>query len=151
MFGDGGGHSQNILQVGGTILVRWRADRDELHRAVAYPDSGIGGELQPTSGVVIAYQVFQAGFINGNLALLQTLDLVRIDIHTDDVMANLRQHGALHQSDIAGTKYGYFHGHSSVNSAGFCGSRGNGGSRLFPICIHRSSGRTDCIHRRMTS
>src|SRR5690606_6990063 len=71
VLGDGGGDRQHILQVGGAILVRGRANGDELDTAVAYTGRRVGGELQPASGVVVAHQVFQARFIDRNLALLQ--------------------------------------------------------------------------------
>src|SRR5690606_33117417 len=112
VLGDGSGDRQHILQVGGAILVGGRANGDELDTAVAHTGRRVGGELQPAGGVVVAHQVFQARFIDRNLALLQARDLVRVHIHADHLVADFGQHGALHQTHIARANYGYFHGDS---------------------------------------
>ncbi len=109
MPGDGAGHRQHILQVGGAVLVRRRADRDELVHAVGHAFGGIGGEAQAAFGGVLQHQFGQARFIDGNLPLAQARHLVGVDVHTQDVVADVGEAGSGDQSDVAGAENGDIH------------------------------------------
>jgi hypothetical protein len=41
--------------------------------------------------------------VDGNLAAIEHIDLARIDVHAQDIVADLRQAGAGDQADIPGT------------------------------------------------
>lgn len=47
--------------------------------------------------------------MDGNLSGLECRDFLLIHIHAKHLMAHIGQHGALHKTDIAGTKDSNFH------------------------------------------
>ena len=70
---------------------------------------GIGGELQTTQLLVVDDQSVQTGLMDRNLPGLEGRDLVLVHIHAKYLVADIGQHSALHESDIAGSKNGDFH------------------------------------------
>lgn len=75
-------------------------------------DSGGGlcGELQRPCGDIAFDHRREAGFVDGDIALLQPVDLARIDIHADHVMADIGEAGPGDKADIAGAEDGQTHG-----------------------------------------
>lgn len=59
-----------MSEVGGAVLVRRGADADELESAVGYAFGGVGGELEAAGfGVAVDYGL-EAGFVDGDFALV---------------------------------------------------------------------------------
>ena len=59
------------------------------------------GEAQALCGNVAMDQVFQARFVNGNLAGLKHLDFPLVVVDADDVMAHFRETRTGDQTDIS--------------------------------------------------
>jgi hypothetical protein len=108
VLADGACRGDHILQVSRAVFVRRRAHRDKLDHAVGGAFSHVGGEAQAAGGLVALYHVFQAGFVNGNLALLEHGDFALVQIQADHVIADFSQAGSGHQADIAGSDYADF-------------------------------------------
>ncbi len=99
----------HVLHVGAAILVRRRADGDELQRAVRDGAVDIGGELQPAGRHVAANHGFQSGLVDRHATLLQHVDLGSVDVEAQHVIADFGQARAGDQPDIAGTDHRDFH------------------------------------------
>ena len=56
-----------------------------------------------------ANHVLQARFVDRNTAFLKDADLFRIDVQTQDVIADLGQTGTTDQTDITGADNSNFH------------------------------------------
>src|SRR5258708_2855509 len=92
----------DIAQVGVAIAApRWRADRDEHSIGLGDRHGKIGREIQTTGFYVGGNQRVEAGFENRNFAPAQCRDLVAILVHAGDLVAEIRETGAGHQSHIA--------------------------------------------------
>src|SRR5581483_9821196 len=97
--------ARNLLdeaQVDGTILQGRSWHRDENHVRVLNPLRGAGGEPEPPVGSVLFDQLLEAGFVNGDAALLQSFDLGSVVVDANDLVANLGKAGASYQANIAG-------------------------------------------------
>ena len=93
--------ASTYLQVRRAVLVRRRADGDELDAAVAHALGGVGGEEEPALGVVPLHHLLEAGLVDRDLPRLQPLDLGRVHVDAEHVVADLGQDRALHEADIA--------------------------------------------------
>ena len=120
-----------MLEVGGAVLVRWRADRDELEEPVTHALCGIGGKREPSSGNILAQHVVEAGLVDRHTAALEHGDLLGIDVDAEDIVADLGQADAGDEADIAAAKNRDIHG--GLRSMGFMGVAATG-----PAC--RESG-----------
>ncbi len=100
---------EHILQVGRAVLVRRRADGDELDLAVRDARLDIGREAQAPCRAVARDDVQQPRFVNRHPAVVQDVDLALIDVETEDVVTDLREAGARDETDIAGADDGDFH------------------------------------------
>jgi hypothetical protein len=70
----------------------------------------VGGELQaarPRHCARHGVQVLAHGW--GCSPLLEHVDLARVDVQADHVIAHFGQAGAGHQADVAAADHGYFH------------------------------------------
>src|SRR5688572_11614868 len=105
---DGLGDREHVRQVRRTVLLRRRADGDELEEAVADPGHGVGRELEPALVEAATDELLEPGFVDRDLTLLQTCDLRRVDIDAQDLVAHVGKAGAGHQPDVTRTKYGNF-------------------------------------------
>ena len=101
MRGDGARDGKHVAQVRRAILVRRRADRDHLEEAVRDPFGGIERELEPTLGLVASNQLVEPRLVDRDLAAVEALDLLRIDVDANDVIAGVREARARHESHIA--------------------------------------------------
>ncbi len=71
--------------------------------------TGVSGEVE-TAGLDIAqHHALQPRLEDGNLALLEAIDLGRINVHADHVMADIGQTGASHQAYVACSEDSDFH------------------------------------------
>ena len=100
---------EHVAQVGRAVFVRRRADRDELEQAVRDAFRRVGRELEAPLVDVALDEHVEAGLVDRDLALLQALDLARVDVDADDVVAGFRQAGARDQADVAGAEDCDFH------------------------------------------
>ena len=110
MLADGLCDLQDIFQIGAAVFVRRRAHGDEHDFGTLDRSRGVGGELEPAGRVVGLDHWFEAGLVDRDDAMVQSLDLGGIDVHAHNIMADLGQAGARDQPDIAGTKNRDAHG-----------------------------------------
>ena len=104
MLTDGARDTEDVLEIGTAIFIRRRAHRDEDDLAMGDRRGGIGGEIELASRVVTLDDRLEAGFIDGDDALLEALYLGFVDVNADDVVAHFRETGAGDQTYITGTK-----------------------------------------------
>ena len=100
---------EDMAHVRGPILVGRRADCDELQNPVRDRSVGIGREFEPPRFDVARDHVRQVGLVNGHAAVLQDGNLARINVEPQHVVADLRQAGAGHQTDVSGANHGDLH------------------------------------------
>ena len=77
---------------------------------MAHALGGVGRKAQAPLGGVVGHQRLQPGFVDGDVPGAQGLHLGLVHIHAQHLVAHIGQHGALHQTDVAGAKNGNFHG-----------------------------------------
>ena len=92
----------HVLQIGGTVFVRRRSYGDELDCAVFHTRRHVGSEAQATRSHVAFHHIFQARLVNGDTATLEKCDLALVHVQAQHVVANFRQAGACHETDVAG-------------------------------------------------
>ena len=109
MFADGSRHRQHVTQVGAAILIGRRSHGDEHDIAVCNRRRGIGGEIESAGAMVRQHHVLQARFVDRNHTVLESVDLVGIDIDAEHLIADFSQAAAGDQTDVAGAEYRYFH------------------------------------------
>src|SRR5262249_13886761 len=93
-------HGFDEPQVRGAVALRRRADSEEDHERVLHAALEIGGEVQAALPQILLHQLFQPGFEDGDVALLQPLDLARVAVDAGDVDAELGKAGGCDQPDI---------------------------------------------------
>ena len=71
--------------------------------------SRVSRETQTLFGAIGGNKVFQAGFEDRDLACIETGDLVRVDIHTNNIVSHLSQAGSRNQTNISGTENSNLH------------------------------------------
>ena len=69
----------------------------------------VGAEVQAPGGLVGPHQRLQSRFVDGDAAGLQRRHLGGIDVDAHHFVADVGQHGPLHQTDVAGAENGDFH------------------------------------------
>ncbi len=93
----------DIGKVGMAVAAaRRRADGDEDRFGAADAGDEIGGEAQPAAFDVAGDEPVEAGLEDRHDALLERLDLARVLVDADDVVAEIGKAGAGDQPDIAG-------------------------------------------------
>ena len=95
-----GGHRQHVREIGRAILIRRRTHGDHQYLGVIHRLFHRGGEFQPARLGVVPQHIFQAGLVNGALARLQALDAFLVDVHAQNLVADVRQASAADQSHI---------------------------------------------------
>ena len=106
---DGLGHLQHIGQVGRAILVGWCADSREDDLLVVDDGSQVGRKLQSSCLDILLNQLHETWFVNRNIVVLETLDLVCIGVDTGDDGACVCKASATDESDVSGTYNCYIH------------------------------------------
>ncbi len=74
----------------------------------------VGRELQPARGSIAADHRLEAGFVDRHAAAVQHVDLGRIDVEAQNVVADLGQAGARDQADIARADHRDFHARDPI-------------------------------------
>src|ERR1019366_9880700 len=96
---------EHVLQIGRAVLARGRAHGDELHRAKCNRLFDIGSEGQ-TPGFVVAVDHFlQPRLVDRNAAAVEDLDLARLEVEAQHVVADVRHASAADQSHVSGSDY----------------------------------------------
>src|SRR5207253_197558 len=98
---DGPRHLFDVPQIGGTVGLRRRADRDENRAAGANRFGKIGAELQAPLADVAVDDLVEAGLVDRDLSLLQSLDFFGVDVDAADVVTEVGQARAGDQADVA--------------------------------------------------
>ncbi len=75
---------------------------------------GIRRETQPAGLDVALDHHVEPGFMDGHFAAQQPLDLGRIDVDADHVIADVREARARHQAHVAGAEYRHSHACSPI-------------------------------------
>ena len=80
------------------ILRSWHGN--ENHLRVIDPVLNAAAEAQPLGGNVAMHDLFQAGFVNRHLALLERFDFAGVVIDADDIMTDVGETGARDEADV---------------------------------------------------
>jgi hypothetical protein len=106
---DLGGHRVHVLEVAGAVVALRGAHGDEDHLGVLEPLAQVGGEMQAALLGVALDQVFQAGFKDVDLAALQDLHDLGVDVHAEDIVSHFGEAGSGNQSHVAGADDAHVH------------------------------------------
>ena len=101
MLADRARDREHVAEVRGAVLVRRRADRDDLEQPVGDGSLGVRREGKPALVPVQRDQLVEAGLVDRHLAGIQARDLGGIDVDADDVIAGIRQAGAGDEPDVS--------------------------------------------------
>ncbi len=105
------GRGEDIGKIGMTVAApARRADGDEDGIGLGHSGLQVGAKRQPPGIFVVPHHFLETRLVNGNLALAQAADLIRVLINTDHVDAKFRKTGTGDKSYIPGANYGYMHG-----------------------------------------
>ena len=86
------------------------ADADEVDRGVVGGDRMVGGEAQSPGVEVAAEDVGEPGFEERDVTGLQAIDLLGVDVDTDDVVPEFGHAGRVRRAEIAATDHRELHG-----------------------------------------
>src|SRR5476649_372479 len=100
---------EKAAQVCRTVFARRGADRDEQHFAVLDGQLHVAGELQVAGFQALFHQVRQTRFEDRDVAFAKLLDLRLVNVHADDVVADLSQYRRLHETYVTATEDADFH------------------------------------------
>ena len=101
MLADRARDCEHVAQVRGAVLVRRRADGDDLEQPVGNGSLGVRGEGKAALASIQRDQLIEAGLVDRHLAGVQARDLGGIDVDADDVIAGIRQAGAGDKADVS--------------------------------------------------
>ena len=74
--------------------------------ATRLPGIGCEGQAACLNGVL--YDIVETRLIDGNLAILELFNFALVHVHTEDVVANIRQASTSNQANITGSNNRYF-------------------------------------------
>ena len=109
MLADFSGSCEDVLQIGRAIFVRRGADGDAVGVGVRGSVGEVGGEVQASGSGVSGDDFIQAGFVDGQLALFETVDFLRADVHAGDVVADFGEAAAGNKANVSGSDDDYVH------------------------------------------
>jgi len=118
MGSDSPSHREHILEIRRAVLIRRGTHRDKLDLAKGNRRRRIGSEMQPALGDIALHHGFKARLIDRDHTIFKPGDFAGVDIHTDDVMADIGQTGTGDQTDVAGTKDSDIHKDPLAKSRG---------------------------------
>ena len=93
-------HALDVAQVDAAIRLRRGRHRDEHDLGVIDAVLYAMGKTQAAGSHIAQHEFLEARLVYGNAPRLQGLDLARIVIHTDDVVAYFRETGSADEPDI---------------------------------------------------
>src|SRR6185369_1924704 len=100
---------EHVRQVGRAVLTRRRADCDELEQTVRNPCADVGRELEAPRLAAVLDEPIESGLVNRDVPFLEPLDLVRIDVDAQHVVAGFRQARAGDKAHVPRAKNRYPH------------------------------------------
>ncbi len=109
MLADGARDLDDVAQVGRAVLLRRRPHGDELHEPVRHAGGCIRRVVQTARLLGFSHDRLEPGLVDRQLAALQALDLVRVDIHRQHMVTGVRQARARHQADVARAENSHSH------------------------------------------
>jgi hypothetical protein len=101
-----------VPKVRGAVFVRRCADGDEDDVGFADGPGHVGRERQAAVLLVALDVRLEAGFIDGKLIALQSIDLALIHVGANDVIAGLGEARANDEADVSGSDHSDIHGNS---------------------------------------
>ena len=109
VLGNAARHGQNILEIGGAVFIRRRADSDELKQAVINALLCINGEREAACFMVAFHHFLKARFKNRDTAAVQKNNFYRIYVDALHIDADLSKACADNKTYIAASEYGDIH------------------------------------------
>ena len=103
------GHLFDIVQIGGTILIRRSADADESYFRALEAFREIRGKEKTAIGVAALYHGGQTGLVNVHVSCVQPVNNVLLHINAGYRVAHFRKTGSADKPDVAGTDNAQFH------------------------------------------
>jgi hypothetical protein len=79
------------LQICGTIFIRRRTDRNELHLTMRHTSGDISREAQTPSSDITRNNFIETWFVNWDAATIQNIDLALIHIQTKYIVTDFSQ------------------------------------------------------------
>ncbi len=90
--------------VGGAVRPGGRADGDEVRVRFVEGRAHLRGEAKTPGAHVAAHEVPEAGLVDGNDPVFELANALGIDVHAQDVVAQLREAGPRDQADVTDSK-----------------------------------------------
>ena len=109
MLADHRGDGEHVLQVGRSVFVGRRPHRDEHDLGALDRAADIGRERQPALALIADDDRLESGLVDREFVRFEVLDLGRIDVGTNDVIARLGETGTYDQTYISGADDGDLH------------------------------------------
>ena len=103
------GCRHHMLEIGRTIFIRGRADRNELQGTEFHRLFDVGGETQAAGSTIALYQLGQTRLMDGDTAVIKDADFLGIQIQAHHMVADLGKTSTGNKADIAGSDHGDFH------------------------------------------
>jgi len=100
---------QDVLEVGGAVLVGRRADGDDHDVGALDRRPDVRGELEAPSALIAGDERLEPRLVDREPVLLQAVDLPRVDVGARNVVPRLREAGADDQPDVPRSDDGDFH------------------------------------------
>ena len=101
MLADRARDREHVAKVRGAVLVRRRADGDDLEQPVGDGSLGVRGEGKAALASIQRDQLIEAGLVDRYLPGVQARDLGGIDVDAHDVIAGIRETCPSDEADIA--------------------------------------------------
>ena len=111
-------HLENVLQVGGAVLVGRRPDGDEHDLRALDGLRNVGREGEPAFALVADHHRLEARLVDRNFVLLERPDLRRIDVRANHVVAGLGEARAHDEADVPRPDNRYPHARPPLSSRG---------------------------------
>jgi hypothetical protein len=99
----------DVGEVGRAVLARRRPDGEEDDERLFDRRLDVRGELQAARLRVLRDYLVKPRLVDGDVAPLEPLDLLRVHVNAGDRRAELGKTGARHKSDVARPDYRYVH------------------------------------------
>jgi hypothetical protein len=110
---DVAGRFENVLEVCRAVFIGRRADGNELHFAVRYAGLDVGRKRDAPRRPGARDDFLQTRLVNRHTAIVEDLDLARIDIQTENVVADFGKTRASDKANVARADDGDFHTRSA--------------------------------------
>ena len=103
------GHSEHILQVGGTVFIRRRTHGAEYHFDIVENASEVGREVETAFALVPEHHFVETRFVYRNFTFLERFDLGLVHIDASHVDAHFGKARAANKTNVTGTDNSNIH------------------------------------------